>query len=112
MLVTTRHREGVTVLDLEGRLTVGLGDIALRQAVNEALEAGSEILLLNLAAVTRLDSSGIGELVSSFTTVTNTGGKLALENMPAEVCAAAHSTFLDDVFDIYEDENEAIAALG
>ncbi len=112
MLVTTRHRGGVTVLDLEGRLTVGLGDIALRGAVKEALEAGSKILLLNLAAVTRLDSSGIGELVSSYTTVTNTGGKLALENMPAEVCDAAHSTFLDDVLDIDEDEDQAIAALG
>ncbi len=112
MEITTRHREGVTILDIEGRLTIGLGDLALRKAVTEALGAGSRILLMNLAAVTRLDSSGIGELVSSFTTVTSTGGKLALVNLSAEASDAVHISFLDDVFDVYENEDEAIAALG
>ena len=111
MQVTTRRRETVTILDVDGRLTIGLGDVALRKAVREQLQAGFNVLLLNLAGVTRLDSSGIGELVLSYTTVTDAGGRLALENLSAGVCAAAHATFLDDVFDIYEDEDEAIAAL-
>ena len=108
MKITARHGEGVTVLDLSGKITIGVGDIALRKAVHEALEAGSRNLLLNLESVSTMDSSGIGELVSAFTTVTNRGGKLKLEKLPAKVLDILQITQLVTVFDIFDDEEEAM----
>ncbi len=108
MKITARHSEGVTVLDLSGKITIGEGDVALRQAVHEALESGSRHLLLNLKAVSTMDSSGIGELVSAYTTVTNRGGSLKLELLPPKVLDILQITQLVTVFDIFEDEEEAL----
>jgi anti-sigma B factor antagonist len=110
MKVAVRQREGVTILDLKGKITIGVGDVALRDAVHEALSAGASKLLVNLKEVSTIDSSGIGELVSAYTTVTNRGGKLRLVNIPPKVGDILQITQLVTVFDIMDDEEEAISS--
>ena len=110
MKTNVRHREGVTILDLKGKITIGVGDVALRQAIHEALDAGSKDILVNLENVSTIDSSGVGELVSSYTTVTNRGGKLKLVNLPPKVADILQITQLITVFDVYETEDEALEA--
>ena len=110
MKVTVRHREGVSILDLKGKITIGVGDVAVREAVIEALGAGAKNILLNLNGVTTIDSSGVGELVSSYTTVTNRGGKLKVVNLPPKVADILQVTQLITVFDVFDNEDEAVAA--
>ncbi len=110
MKVTVRHREGVSILDLKGKITIGVGDVAMREAVTGALDAGSTNILLNLKNVTTIDSSGVGELVSSYTTVTNRKAKLKVVNIPPKVSDILQITQLVTVFDVYDDEDEAVAS--
>lgn len=110
MKIPARHTAGVTVLDPKGKITIGVGDVALRDAVHEAMDAGSKNILINLGNVTTIDSSGIGELVSAFTTVTNRGGKLKLANLPPKVQDILQITQLVTVFDVFSDEEEALAS--
>ena len=109
MKIDIRHREGVTIIAPRGKITIGVGDIALREAVGEALEAGAASILADLSAVSTIDSSGIGELVSAYTTVTNRGKKLALLNLPPKVSDLLQITQLITVFECYSDEDKAIA---
>jgi len=106
----TRQRDGVTILDLKGKITIGVGDVQLRGAVHQALDSGSTKILLNFAGVTTIDSSGIGELVSSYTTTNHRGGKLKLVSLPPKVNDILHITQLITVFDVYDTEDEAVAA--
>jgi len=108
MKVNVRQREGVTILDLKGKITIGVGDVALREAIHEALNAGATKILVNLADVSTIDSSGVGELVSAYTTVTNRGGKLRLLNLPPKVADILQITQLITVFEVFEDEEEAL----
>jgi anti-sigma B factor antagonist len=108
MKVNVRHRDGVTILDLKGKITIGVGDVALRNAVQEAINAGSSKVVINLRDVTTIDSSGVGELVSAYTTATNRGAKLCLVNLPAKVTDILQITQLITVFDVYDSEDEAI----
>ena len=108
MKITARERDGVTILVLKGKITIGVGDVALRDAVQEALEGGAKNILINLKDVKTIDSSGIGELVSAYTTVTNRGGSLKLELLPPKVLDILQITQLVTVFDIFEDEEEAL----
>ncbi|MGH9465419.1 MAG: STAS domain-containing protein, partial [Thermoanaerobaculia bacterium] len=85
MKISSRQREGITILQPQGKITIGVGDVALRDAVHQALDAGGRKILLDLGSVTTVDSSGIGEMVSAFTTVTNRGGQLKLLNLPPKV---------------------------
>ncbi len=110
MKINARHREGVTILEPKGKISIGVGDVALREAVQEALRAGSKKLVVDLGGVTTMDSSGLGELVSSYTSVTNRGGKLKLLRLPPKVLDILQMTQLITVFDAYEDEDEAIAS--
>lgn len=107
MKITQRQANNVTILDLEGKITIGVGDVAVRDAVQTAL-AGGKNILLNMAKVTTIDSAGVGELVSAYTTVTNRGGKLKLENLPAKVNDILQITQLITVFEIHDDEMEAL----
>ena len=111
MKIDVRHREGVTIIAPKGKITIGIGDIALREAVGEAMEAGAKSILADLSAVTTIDSSGIGELVSAYTTVTNRGKQLALLKLPRKVEDLLQITQLHTVFNVYDDEDEAIEAL-
>lgn len=110
MKIPARHSSGITILEPKGKITIGVGDVALREAVHDAMDAGSENILINLGNVTTIDSSGIGELVSAYTTVTNRGGKLKLANLPPKVQDILQITQLVTVFDVFSDEEEAIAS--
>jgi anti-sigma B factor antagonist len=110
MKIEKRNRDGVTILDLGGKITIGKGDVALREAVHQVLESGALKVLINLAEVTTIDSSGVGELVSAFTTATNRGGKLKLVNLPPKVNDILTITQLITVFEVFESEDEAIRA--
>ncbi|MCB1055682.1 MAG: STAS domain-containing protein [Acidobacteria bacterium] len=110
MKIDIRQNQGVTILAPKGRITIGEGDVALRQAVHEALKAGNSKLLIDMSEVKTIDSSGIGELVSAFTTVTNRGGKLKLLNLPAKVNDILQITQLITVFDVFDNEAEAVAS--
>ena len=83
MKIEKRSRGDVTILEVEGKITIGKGDVALRDAVHQALGEGAKKIVMNLGSVSTVDSSGVGELVSAFTTVTNRGGRLKLLNRPA-----------------------------
>lgn len=110
MNITSRQREGVTILEPKGKITIGIGDVALRNAVQEAVAAGSKNILIDLSGVTTIDSSGIGELVATYTTVTNRGGKLKLLHLPPKVQDIMQVTQLITVFEVFDDEDEAIAS--
>lgn len=112
MKVTTRQVDGVTILDLSGRITLGEGSVQLRDGIRDLLAKGSKNILLNLADVNYIDSSGIGELVSAYTTVRNQGGELKLLNLTKKVHDLLQITKLYTVFDIKEDEASAIASFG
>ena len=110
MQMTAQHREGVTIIYPKGKITIGLGDVALREAVHEALDAGATKILINLKSVSTADSSGIGEMVSAYTTVTNRGGALKLCELPNKVTDVLQITQLITVFDVFDTEDEAIAS--
>jgi anti-sigma B factor antagonist len=110
MKLKTRQVDGVTILDCSGRITLGEGSVQLRDAVRDLLSKGSKQILLNLGDVTYIDSSGIGELVSAFTTVRNQGGDLKLLNLTKKVHDLLQITKLYTVFDVKEDEASAVAS--
>lgn len=105
---STRDVDSVTVVDLSGRITLGEGSTVLRETVRELLNRGQKKILLNLGDVTYIDSSGIGELVSGFTTVTNAGGQLKLLNLTKKVHDLLQITKLYTVFEVHNDEASAI----
>jgi anti-sigma B factor antagonist len=98
----------VSVVDVTGRITLGEGSSALRDLMRELVGKGQKKILLNLGEVSYIDSSGIGELVSGFTTVTNSGGELKLLNLNKRVKDLLQITKLYTVFDVHEDEAGAI----
>ena len=108
MNISQRQVGDVTVLDMSGKITIGVGDVAIRDAVQVALGGGARDILLNLKNVSTIDSAGVGELVSAFTTVTNRGGKLKLVNLPAKVNDILSITQLITVFEVYDDEPSAV----
>ncbi len=110
MKASTRQVDGVTVVDFSGRITLGEGSVVLRDTIRDLLSKGDKKILLNLGDVTYIDSSGIGELVSAFTTVRNGGGELKLLNLTKKVHDLLQITKLYTVFDIKDDEATAIAA--
>ena len=110
MKATLRQVDGVMVVDMSGRITLGEGCTQLRELVRDQLGKGTKHLLLNLADVTYIDSSGIGELVSGFTTVSNQGGRLKLLNLTKKVHDLLQITKLYTVFDVYDDEAKAVGS--
>ena len=103
-----RQVDGVTVVDLNGRITLGEGSIILRDTVRDLLGKGRKNILLNLANVTYIDSSGIGELVSAFTSVRNQQGELKLLKLTKKVHDLLQITKLYTVFDVKDEEAEAV----
>ena len=108
MDVSRRQVGDVTILDLKGKITIGSGDVQLRNAVQEVINSGAQKVLINMANVSTIDSSGIGELVSAYTTATNRGVKLKLINLPAKVTDILTITQLITVFDVYDSEAEGV----
>lgn len=110
MKASTRTVDNVEIINLQGKITIGAGDTQLREVISNAVSAGRTNILLDLSGVTTIDSSGIGELVGSYTTVTNRGGKLKLLHLPAKLNELLHVTQLITVFEVYENEQEALAS--
>ncbi len=110
MKIKTRQVDGISIMDCSGRITLGEGSVQLRDAVRDLLAKGSKQILLNLGDVTYIDSSGIGELVSAFTTVRNQGGDLKLLNLTKKVHDLLQITKLYTVFDVKDDEASAVAS--
>jgi len=108
MKANSRQVDAVTVVDLSGRITLGEGSVVLRDTIRDLVSKGRTRILLNLGEVTYIDSSGIGELVSAFTTVRNQGGELKLLNLTKKVHDLLQITKLYTVFDIKDDEAGAI----
>ena len=106
--INERQAGDVTVLDLSGKITIGEGSVSLRTAIRRLIEEGKKKILLNLARVGYIDSSGIGELVSSFTTINREGGQLKLLNLTQKIQDLLAITKLLTVFDVYEDESSAL----
>ena len=108
----SRESNGVTILDLSGRMTLGDDTILLRETIRDLISQEHKMILLNLGDVPYIDSSGIGELVTAFTTVKKEGGELKLLNLTKKVRDVLQITKLYTVFDVYLDENGAIDAFG
>ena len=106
--LTSRQVGDVTIIDAAGRITLGEAASAFRDTIRDYASKGNKKLLLNLSDVSYIDSSGIGELVSGFTTVTNSGGSLKLLNLNKRVKDLLQITKLYTVFDVHEDEAAAI----
>lgn len=106
--LTTRQVGDVTVIDSVGRITLGEGSSSFRDTIRDLATKGNKKLLLNLAEVTYIDSSGIGELVSGFTTVTNAGGQLKLLHLNKRVKDLLQITKLYTVFEVFDDEAQAV----
>jgi len=98
----------VTVMDVSGRITLGEGSSALRDSLRELIAQGDKKILLNLSDVSYIDSSGIGELVSGFTSVANAGGTLKLLGLTKRVKDLLQITKLYTVFDVHEEEAHAV----
>ena len=108
--IASREVDGVTVLDLSGRITLGEGSVQLRESVRDLISKGSKSVLLNMGEVNYIDSSGLGELVSAYTTARNQGAAVKLLSLTHKVKDVLQLTKLYTVFDIYDDEASAIAS--
>ena len=106
--LNTRQVGDVSVVDVAGRITLGEGSSALRDALRQMVGKGQKKILLNLGEVSYIDSSGIGEMVSSFTTVTNHGGQLKLLGLNKRVKDLLQITKLYTVFEVFDDEASAV----
>ncbi len=102
--LTTRKVGDVTVIDAVGRITLGEGSSSFRDTIRNLVANGEKKLLLNLGGVTYIDSSGIGELVSGYTTLTNQGGQLKLLNLTKRIQDLLQITKLYTVFEVFDDE--------
>ena len=100
--------DGVTIVDLSGRITLGEGSVTLRDTVHDLLSKGLKKILLNLGDVNYIDSSGIGELVSAFTAAKKQGGELKLLNLTKKAHDLLQITKLYTVFDVKDDEAAAV----
>ncbi|HEV3469919.1 MAG TPA: STAS domain-containing protein [Pyrinomonadaceae bacterium] len=106
--IRERQAGDVTILDMDGKITIGEGSVSLRGAIRRLIEEGKKKILLNLSGVGYVDSSGIGELVSSYTTTSSKGGQLKLLNLTQKIQDLLAITKLLTVFDVYDDEASAL----
>ena len=107
---STRQVEGVTIVDLSGRITLGEASVAVRDVITDLMGKGNKKILLNLAGVNYIDSSGIGVLVSGFSTVRSQGGELKLVNLSKRIRDLLQITKLYSLFDIKDDEATAVGS--
>ena len=112
MQIHERAVGDVTVVDLNGKMTLGEGDEMLRDKVNSLIQQGQKKLILNLAEVPYIDSAGLGEIVRTYTTVSRQGGSLKLLNLTKRIQDLLAITKLLTVFETFESENEAVKSFG
>ena len=111
MKTTVREAAGgVQIVDLKGKITIGSGDLQMREAIHAALNVGATKILVNMKDVATIDSSGVGELVGCYTTATHKGAKLKLVHLPPKISDVLTVTQLITVFDVYDNEPDALAS--
>ena len=108
MKIVEREVGGVTILDLHGKILIGEGDDALREAVTKLVDGATKSIVLNLADVPYVDSAGLGEIVRCYTTVSKKGGRLKLLNLTKKIQDLLSITKLLTVFETYDSEDEAV----
>ena len=108
MQIDERVVDGVTILDLKGKMTLGEGDELLKDKINSLIQQDKKKLLLNLEGVPYIDSAGLGEIVRTYTTVSRQSGKLKLLNVSKRVYDLLVITKLLTIFDSYESEEDAV----
>jgi anti-sigma B factor antagonist len=108
MQIEERIVQNVTILDLKGKITLGEGDEALKEKINELVHKGKKHILLNLEGVPYIDSAGLGEIVRTYTTVSRQGGQLKLLNLTKRITDLLAITKLLTVFETFESESDAL----
>ena len=108
LTIESKKAGDVSIFELKGTVTLGEGDIVLKKTIQGSLKDGEKKILLNLENVKYMDSSGIGELVACYTSVTNRGGQLKLLNLKSRILELLQVTQLLQVFEAYDEEGEAI----
>ena len=108
--INIRHTDGVTILLVNGRITLGDGSVSLRDAVQEAIKSDSRKLILDMSGVSYMDSSGVGELTGAYTSLKNKDCQLKLLHLTKRIDDLMQITKLATIFDIYSNEKEAIAS--
>jgi len=110
MKSSIRDLGDIRVIELSGKITIGAGDVKLRELISQAVEDGKNNIVLDLGGVTAIDSSGIGEMVACYTTVTKRGGQLKLMHLSPKITDILQVTQLITVFDVFDDEREALGS--
>ena len=110
MQIEERVVDGVTILDLKGKMTLGEGDELLKDKINSLIHQGQKKLLLNLEGVPYIDSAGLGEIVRTYTTVSRQGGSLKLVNLTKRITDLLAITKLLTVFETFDSEKDAVAS--
>lgn len=108
MQIEERIVDGITILDLKGKMTLGEGDELLKDKINSLMNQGRGKILLNLEGVPYIDSAGLGEIVRTYTTVSRQGGTMKLVNLTKRITDLLAITKLLTVFETYDDESEAL----
>ena len=108
--VNERQAGDVTILDMNGSVRMGEGAVSLRNSIRGLIDQGKKKILLNLHGVKNIDSSGIGELIANYTTVSRDGGQLKLLNLTEKIQNLLVITKLLTVFDSYDNESEALSS--
>ena len=110
MRISTRKTASVIVIDVDGKMVLGEGDVEIKKTVDQLLGKGNKKFLLNLAKVPYIDSSGLGEIIRCFTTLRKAGGQFKLLSPNRRILDLLTITKLLDVFDIYDSESTAVAS--
>lgn len=110
--INNRQVDGVTIVDLEGKIALGESNTALHQSLKQLVVDGKKQVVLNLANVTGIDSSGLGSIVAGYSTLQSADGALKLANLSDRIADIMTITKLYTVFDIYENEADAVKSFG
>jgi anti-sigma B factor antagonist len=108
MKISQRQVGDVTILEPKGKITIGAGDVMLRDAIDAATRGGNSKVLLDLHGVSKMDSSGLGELLAAHNAVSSEGGTIRLMNLPSKLYNVLGITQIVSVFDVFDDEQEAV----
>jgi anti-sigma B factor antagonist len=110
MKSSIRDAGDIRVIELSGKITIGTGDVKIRELITSALDDNKNNIVFDLGGVTAIDSSGIGEMVACYTTVTKRGGQLKLMHLSPKITDILQVTQLITVFDVFDDEREALGS--
>ena len=110
MKISKRDIGNVTVVEIKGKVTIGSGDVVLRDTIDQAVSSGKKNLVVDLGGVSKLDSSGLGELVAAHKTVVSDGGAIKLANIPSKLYNVMGVVQIISIFDVFDDVDEALGS--